>query len=71
MTYLQYKQISLGDGKSVDLVHDVAQGNEERSIAIRTFVRACTRRLQGFRHRVSSTPSFVGLARSGSSGIPA
>ena len=39
MTYLQYKKINLGEGKSVDLEHDVARGNEERAIAIRAFVR--------------------------------
>ncbi len=45
MTYLQYKQIELGEGKSVDLEHDVAQANEERAKAIRAFLRVCARRL--------------------------
>jgi len=45
MTYLQYKQIGLGEGKSVDLEHDVAQANEERAKAIRAFLRVCARRL--------------------------
>ena len=71
MTYLQYKKIDLGEGKSVDLEHDVARGNEERAIAIQAFSSACIRRLQGFRRGVSFTPLFRGLGRSGSSGLPA
>ena len=71
MTYLQYNQINTGDGDSVDLEQDVTRAREERSAAIRSFARACTRRLQSFRRRVSSRPLFGGLGRSGSSGIPA
>ena len=71
MTYLPYKQIGLGEGKSVDLEHDTARASEERSIAIRDFAGACARRLQDFRHRVSSTPLFGGPGGSGSSGLPA
>ena len=71
MTYLQYNQINLGEGDSVDLEQDVIRASEERSAAIRSFARAYIRRLQSFRRRVSSRPLFGGLGRSGSPGIPA
>ena len=50
MTYLQYNQINLGEGESADLEQAVARASEERSAAIQTFVRACSRRLRGFLH---------------------
>ncbi len=48
MTYLQYNEISLGEGGSVDLEQDVMRASEERSIAIRAIARAFTCRWQGF-----------------------
>ena len=53
MTYLQYNQINLGEGESVDLEQDLARANEERSIAIRSFASACIRRLQGILHVIA------------------
>ena len=40
MTYLQYNEISLGEGDSVDLEQDVMRASEERSIASRAIARA-------------------------------
>ncbi len=71
MTYLQYKQISLGEGKSVDLEHDVMRANEERSIAIRSFLSACFRRIRGFVQQVSARRALGGQGQSGSSGMTA
>ncbi len=50
MTYLQYHEISLGEGDSVDLEQDVVRASEERSIAIRAIARAFTCRWRGFLH---------------------
>ena len=48
MTYLQYHEISLGEGDSVDLEQDVVRASEERSIAIRAIARAFTCRWRAF-----------------------
>ena len=37
MTYLQYKQIRVGEDTTVDLERDMARASEERSAAIRSF----------------------------------
>ena len=50
MTYLQYNQINTGKGETVDLEQDVVRAGEERSAAIRTFLRGCNRRLRGSLH---------------------
>ena len=44
MTYLQYNQINLGEGDSVDLEQDVIRAGEERSAAIQSFANACAGR---------------------------
>ncbi len=71
MTYLQYKQISLGEGTCTDLEHDVARANEERSIALRGFFSGRLRGLRVLLQNVSSTPLLSRLGRSGSSNLPA
>ncbi len=56
MTDLEYIQMRLGEGASVDLERDMARANEERSIAVRSLFGGCTRRLRDFLH------SFMGIS---------
>ncbi len=53
MTNLQYNQINLGKGETVDLEQDVVRASEERSAAIRSFANTCIRRLQGILHVIA------------------
>ena len=59
MTYLQYNQIDLGEGETVDLEQDVARASAERSAAVRSFLIACARSLRGFLHPISGTSAHL------------
>ncbi len=65
MTYLQYNQVRVSEDAAVDLEHDTARASEERSIAIRTFARACLRRLRDFRQHVLALQLVGRLGRQG------